>query len=319
MKKSFIKLALVLLISALVISLAGCQYVDQIDKILGGLGFGGDDHTHEYTEEITKAPTCAEEGVKTFKCSCNDSYTESIEKIPHTEETLDAVAPTCTETGLTEGKKCSVCDDVLVAQETVEALDHDYEGVVTTEPTCTDKGVKTYTCKNDSTHTYTEEIDTKEHVDADPKDHVCDNGCGIAQGTHAEGENSHVCEYCGNVAGECKAGAPVIENSTAATCGEAGSYDEVVYCSVCGDELNRTTYTVSVTPHIYQETITQAPSCEEAGVKTLTCSVCGDTKTETVAAIGHNEIPYEAKAPTCTAIGWDAYVKCSRCDYSTCG
>ena len=317
MKKSFIKLALVLLISALVISLAGCQYVDQIDKILGELGFGGDDHTHEYTEEITKAPTCAEEGVKTFKCSCNDSYTESIEKLPHTEEILNAVAPTCTETGLTEGKRCSVCKEVLVAQESVEALNHDYEGVVTTEPTCTDKGVKTYTCKNDSTHTYTEEIDTKEHVDADPKDHVCDNGCGIAQGTHAEGENSHVCEYCGNVAGECKAGAPVIENSTAATCGEAGSYDEVVYCSVCGDELNRTTYTVSVTPHIYQETITQAPSCEEAGVKTLTCSVCGDTKTETVAAIGHNEIPYEAKAPTCTAIGWDAYVKCSRCDYST--
>ena len=314
MKKSFIKLALVLLISSLMISLAGCEYVEQF---LGTFVEGGDDHIHQYTEEITKSATCSEEGVKTFTCSCNDSYTEAIEKLPHTEEKLDAVAPSCTETGLEEGKRCSVCNEILVAQKTVAALGHDYEGVVTTEPTCTEKGVMTHTCKNDSTHTYTEEIDTKAHVDENPKDHVCDNGCGIAQGTHAESENSHVCEYCGNVAGECKAGAPVVENSTAASCGEAGSYDEVVYCSVCGDELNRTTHTVQATPHSYQETVTKAPTCEEAGIKTLSCPVCGDTKTEAVAALGHNEIPHDAKDPTCTAIGWDAYVKCSRCDYST--
>ena len=331
MKNTFIKLALASLISALTISLVGCQ-------IPGGPAEtpGNSDHTHQYTEEITKAPTCTEEGVKTFTCSCEDSYTEAIAKLPHTEETLDAVAPTCTESGLTEGKHCSECKEVLVAQEIVDALGHDYEGAITTAPTCTDKGVKTYTCKNDPTHTYTEEIDAKGHADADPKDHVCDNGCGIAQGTHAEQATSHTCEYCGNVAGECrdgnndhkcdvcgtklsdcKAGTPVIENSTAATCGEAGSYDEVLYCSICGTELNRTKHTVAAIPHSYQETVTKTPTCEETGVKTSTCSVCGNTKTEDVAALGHAEITYEAKAPTCTDKGWDAYVKCSRCDYST--
>lgn len=36
-------------------------------------------------------------------------------------------------------------------------------------------------------------------------------------------------------------------------------------------------------------------------------------------ALGHNIIPHEAKVPTCTEGGWDAYETCSRCDYSTRG
>ena len=255
-------------------------------------------HTHEYSEQITKAPSCTEKGVKTFTCSCNDSYTEDIDMVPHTEVVDAAVAPGCESTGLTEGKHCSVCGEVLVAQETVAATGHDYdEGVVTTEPTCTDKGVKTFTCKNDAAHTYTEEIDSKGHSDSDPVDHKCD--------------------ACDEKLSDCQAGAPVVENSTAASCGEPGSYDSVVYCSVCGDELNRTHHTVDALPHSYAETVTTEPTCEGAGLKTLVCSVCGDTYTEEIAPLGHNEIAYEGKAPTCTAIGWDAYVKCSRCDYST--
>ena len=331
MKNTFIKFALASLISALMISLVGCQTTDKPSETPDN----GGEHIHQYTEEITKAPTCVEEGVKTFTCSCEDSYTESIEKLAHTEETLPRVAPTCIATGLTEGKKCSTCGETLVNQEEIAALGHEYGAPVTTEPTCTDNGFRTYTCKNDQNHIHVEEIPATGHADSD-KDHVCDFGCGEAQGTHAEQENSHICEYCGGEAGECrdenndhkcdvcsnklsdcKAGAPVVENATSATCGEPGSYDEVIYCTVCGEELNRTTQTVAALPHSYQETVTKAPTCEEAGVKTLVCSVCGDTKTEAVNALGHNEISVEAKAPTCKDKGWDAYVKCSRCDYST--
>lgn len=46
--------------------------------------------------------------------------------------------------------------------EMFESLDYD-NGVVTTEPTCEGRGVKTFTCKNDSKHTYTEDIDAKGH------------------------------------------------------------------------------------------------------------------------------------------------------------
>ena len=36
------------------------------------------------------------------------------------------MAPACTETGLTEGKYCSVCGEILAAQEEVEATGHTY-------------------------------------------------------------------------------------------------------------------------------------------------------------------------------------------------
>ena len=124
MKRSFIKLALVLLIGALMISLAGCTLLEQFVDLpdIGG------EHTHQYTEEITKQPTCSEEGEKTYTCSCEDSYTETVAKLSHTYEELAAVAPTCTEKGLTKGSECSVCGEVLVAQDDVAELGHDYEG-----------------------------------------------------------------------------------------------------------------------------------------------------------------------------------------------
>ncbi|MBQ6935167.1 MAG: hypothetical protein IJN49_01335, partial [Clostridia bacterium] len=65
--------------------------------------------THNTTSKITTEPTCTKEGVKTFTCSCGYSYTEAVSAKGHTETTLTGKAATCTEAGLTEGKKCSVC------------------------------------------------------------------------------------------------------------------------------------------------------------------------------------------------------------------
>lgn len=97
---------------------------------------------------MTKAATCTEAGVKTYTCTvCKATKTEDIAVTGHTEVIDPAVAPTCTETGLTEGKRCSVCNIVITAQETVAANGHTWdEGVVTTEPTGETEGVRTYTC-----------------------------------------------------------------------------------------------------------------------------------------------------------------------------
>ena len=58
----------------------------------------------------------------------------------HTEVTDAAVAPTCTETGKTEGKHCSVCNTVLKAQEVIPALGHTEVTDAAVAPTCTESG-----------------------------------------------------------------------------------------------------------------------------------------------------------------------------------
>ena len=60
---------------------------------------------------------------------------------------------------------------------------------------------------------------------------------------------------------------------------------------------------------------THTAGAEADCLNAQTCTACG---TELVAALGHAEVPHEAKAPTCIENGWNAYVACSRCDYSTC-
>ena len=121
--------------------------------------------SHSYSSKVTKAATCTATGVKTYTCSkCSSSYTETIAKTAHNSNTIiPAVSATCTKTGLTEGKKCSACGTVTVAQQTVAKKAHSYTSSVTTQPTCTKEGVKTYKCSG-CTASYTEAIAKKSHT-----------------------------------------------------------------------------------------------------------------------------------------------------------
>lgn len=123
-----------------------------------------------YTGEVTTAPTCTAKGTKTFTCTvCRETRTEDIEATGHKLVVDDEVTPTCTDTGLTEGSHCSVCNEILKAQEEVPALGHTWDdGVVTKKPTYTAEGIRTYTCAVCNA-TRTEAIAALERIDISVK------------------------------------------------------------------------------------------------------------------------------------------------------
>ena len=120
-------------------------------------------------------------------------------------------------------------------------------------------------------------------------------------------------------------GAPVRENEAAATCTAAGSYDEVIYCSVCGEELSREEKTIEALGHTEGAPVREneaAATCTAAGSydEVVYCSVCGEELSRagmTIEALGHDIVKHEGQAATCTQNGWNDYETCSRCDYTT--
>ena len=117
MKRIFIlTIASILMLSLLLLS--GCDINKTTD---------GDTHTHAFGEWKTlKEATCTEDGIETRTCSCGESEKETISAFGHTEETVPGTPATCTESGLTDGKKCTVCGEFTVNQEIIPALKHEF-------------------------------------------------------------------------------------------------------------------------------------------------------------------------------------------------
>jgi len=104
---------------------------------------------HVWTNTETKVKseaTCTADAVYYKECErCHaqgtDTWTKTGSAKGHTSATDAAVPATCTETGLTEGSHCSVCNEVLVAQEVVAAKGHTSATDAAVAPTCTETGL----------------------------------------------------------------------------------------------------------------------------------------------------------------------------------
>ena len=80
-------------------------------------------------------------------CNCKseaESYAiknNLIYELKHDESIIEGKAATCTEDGLTDGKKCSVCGEILEAQQTIKANGHTEEAIPGKAATCTEDGL----------------------------------------------------------------------------------------------------------------------------------------------------------------------------------
>ena len=208
---------------------------------------------HVVVVDEAKEATCTETGLtEGSHCDRCGKVLVAQEVIPakcHTEVTDAAVEATCTESGLTEGKHCSDCEAVLVAQEEIPALGHDIVNHEAKAAACEEIGWDAYdTCSRCDYTTYVE----KAALGHDLENHEAKAPTCTEKGWDAYDTCSR-CDYTTYVEkpvlGHTEAEA-VKENEVAATTKATGSYDSVVYCSVCGEKLSSETVVIDKIPEI---------------------------------------------------------------------
>lgn len=277
-------------------------------------------HTHTWDEgKYSVEPTCKDAGKKLFTCTdCGDTKTVAVKSLGHDYQLVRTDPATCTTPAINH-YACSRCGDTVDQEDKDHpALGHDWkkndDGTVTcqrcgqthehkwnteviSEASCTTDGVTRHTCS----------------ICGDTYDDVVKGG---HKWTYKKtGTNTSVC-LC-TVCGKTKEHDFSIfsdkeSEKKAPTCTKAGMV--VATCADCGrrrwvyDETRpalghdwkdngdgtatcqREGCGKSHTHTLDEGEVTKKPSCEEKGVKTYRCTEtnCNYTKTEDIAATGHN-------------------------------
>ena len=283
-------------------------------------------NTHVWDEgRITTEPTCTEEGVKTFTCFCDETYTEVVPALGHSWNdflSIDKEA-TCVEAG-SKSIHCATCGESKPdSAEIIPATGHNWDSnyTIDKEASCTEEGSK-------SIHCLTCDEIRADSVETIPKlDHEYGEWEVTKEATCTEtGSQKKVCSECGDTITEelTALGHDLYKTEAkAATCTEAGCI-EYWTCDRCGklysDDKGKTEITLSdtviaATGHVESDwlIITEA-TCTRGGSRKKECSVCGELLTEeNIPAFGHSIIEHEAKAETFETNGNTVYWECVTC------
>ena len=280
-------------------------------KVSSGQAIPKTDHTWDNGKVTTEA-TCEHTGVRTYTCSvCGETKEEETPKTDHTyDDGTVTKKPTCIETGI-KTYTCTVCQKTKT--EEIPATGHQHTEIRNKkEATCTETGYTgdTY-CKDCGTKLSSGEVISKKAHDYEVKDRqkpTCTT----------DGYVLSVCKACGDEKQEVLPATghqhTEIRNKKEATCKEEG-YTGDMYCKDCGEKLSDGKTIAKTTEHTWDAgKVTKAATCTEKGVKTYTCTVCGATKTEEIAATGHQHTEVRNKVEaTCTKDGYSGDVYCTDC------
>ena len=178
MKRAFLILMSLILVFTLSFALISC---------------GGNEDTDAEISTDTKTDSTTDTGAGSSDTDSEDNGGNEEQKPEHvhTEEIVKGKAATCTEKGLTDGKKCSECGEILVKQEEIEAQGHEKTTVEAQAPTCKDIGWEAYEkCTRCSYSTYVELPITNVHESRTEKYGM--------MGDCKSGYVANVCDLCGD-------------------------------------------------------------------------------------------------------------------------
>ena len=272
--------------------------------------------THTYGDGVVTAPTCTENGYTTYTCTiCGFVKQEITGDAAGHEEIVDkAVAPTCTATGLTEGKRCSVCNTVLVAQEVIPMLAHSEVTDAAVPATCTETGLTEgkHCSVCNTVIVAQQEVPALGHTEViDAAVPATCTETGLSEGKR--------CSACGTilVAQEvipALGHTEVIDAAVPADCTETG-LTEGKHCSVC----NTVIVAQQEIPALGHTEVIDAAvpaDCTETGLtEGKHCSVCNTVivAQEVIPALGHKEVTDAGVAATLTTTGLTEGKHCDRC------
>ena len=218
----------------------------------------------------------------------------------HVEVTDNAVEPTCTEKGLTEGTHCSKCGKILQAQNEIPALGHKYGDIIPkTEPTCSGKGVEAHYKCSVCNKVFKDDEHKTETTLAELTIAINPNAHNFGNWKKNEGADTHtrVCSFNNKhtETENCQGGtATCIEQATCEKCnakyGELAKHDyQDGVCRVCG--IRRPS-----------EGLTYSLNSDENGYTVTGIGTCTDKELI---------IPSEYNAKPVTSIGSSAFTNCT--------
>lgn len=235
---------------------------------------------------------CVTTGEVQYTCqNCNEVKTETTPAKGHTIVTDKGVTPTCTQSGLTEGKHCSVCNEVIQKQKKLAPKKHHAVTDKAVEATCSKEGL------TEGTHCSVCNQVLVEQKKVRKKRHVLQKKKGTPATCTEYGWTDRIfCTVCNTVTQRRVRIAPlghkiVTDKAVEATCTESG-LTEGKHCSVCKEVITEQKVIPAKGHTIVTDKAVKA-TCEQNGLTEGThCSDCNEViqKQETIAALGHEYI-----------------------------